>query len=83
MKLDLDLHCFICPTKRTLCSICMGSVIIVCVISGKVGLIRTLGKFRHTFANSVNPDETAPYEPSYQDFHCLLSLFIFISIFEI
>ena len=23
---------------------------------------------RHTFANSGNPDETAPYE----DFHCLL-----------
>ena len=20
-----------------------------------------------------NPDETAPYEPSHQDFHCLLS----------
>ena len=31
------------------------------------------GKFGHTFANSVNPDETAPYEPSHQDFHCLLS----------
>ena len=26
-----------------------------------------------TFANSGNPDETAPYEPSHQDFHCLLS----------
>ncbi|MEW8546761.1 MAG: hypothetical protein AB2693_24870, partial [Candidatus Thiodiazotropha sp.] len=22
-------------------------------------------------ANSVNPDETAPYEPSHHDFHCL------------
>ena len=31
------------------------------------------GKFGRTFANSVNTDETAPYEPSYQDFHCLLS----------
>ena len=31
------------------------------------------GKFRHTFANSVNPAETAPYELSHQDFHCLLS----------
>ena len=31
------------------------------------------GKFGHTFASSVNPDETAPYEPSHQDFHCLLS----------
>ena len=30
-------------------------------------------KFGHTFANSGNPDETAPYEPSHQDFHCLLS----------
>ena len=34
-------------------------------------------KFGHqvnsdTFANSVNPDETAPYEPSHQDFQCLL-----------
>ena len=37
------------------------------------------GKFGHTFANSVNPDETAPYEPSHQDFHCLLSLFNFHS----
>ena len=37
------------------------------------------GKFGHqvnsdtSFANSGNPDETAPYEPSHQDFHCLLS----------
>ena len=30
------------------------------------------GKFGHTFANSGNPDETTPYEPSHQDFHCLL-----------
>ena len=34
---------------------------------------RTPGKFEHTFANTGNPDETAPYEPSHQDFHCLLS----------
>ena len=26
---------------------------------------------------TVNPDEMAPYEPSHQDFHCLLSKFIF------
>ena len=32
--------------------------------------LRSLG---HTFANSGNPDETAPYEPSHQDFHCLLN----------
>ena len=31
---------------------------------GKVGLIRTSGKFGHTFANSGNPDETAPNEVS-------------------
>ena len=36
------------------------------------------GKFGHqvnsdTHANSGNPDETAPYEPSHQDFLCLLS----------
>ena len=24
--------------------------------------LRTQGKFRHTFANSGNPDETAPYD---------------------
>ena len=41
------------------------------------------GKFGHRvnldiyLQNSVNPDETAPYEPSHQDYHCLLSLFIF------
>ena len=39
----------------------------------KVGIIRTSGKFGHTCVNSVNPDETVPYEPSQQDFHCLLS----------
>ena len=39
----------------------------------KSGKLRTSGKFRHTYANSENPDETAPYEPSHQDFHCLLS----------
>ena len=30
------------------------------------------------FANSETLDETAPYEPSHQDFHCLLSLFILL-----
>ena len=35
--------------------------------------LRTPGKFGCTFANSGNPDETAPYEPSHQNFHCLLS----------
>ena len=39
--------------------------------------LRTPGKFGHTFANSGNPDETALYEPSHQDFHCLL---VFIPI---
>ena len=41
-------------------------------------LLRISGKFDHTFANSGNPDETAFYEPSHQDYHYLLSLFIFI-----
>ena len=36
--------------------------------------LRTPGKFGHTFADSGNPDETAPYEPSHQDFHCLLTI---------
>ena len=36
-----------------------------------------MGNFRQTFANSENPDETALNEPSHQDFHCLLSSFIF------
>ena len=36
------------------------------------------GKFGHqvnsdTHLQTGNPDETAPYEPSHQDFHCLLS----------
>ena len=42
--------------------------------SGKLG-----HQGNHTIANSVNPDETAPYEPSHQGFHCLLSSFIFYS----
>ena len=37
------------------------------------------GKFGHTFANSGNPDETAPYEPSHQEFHCLFSCLFFYS----
>ena len=41
------------------------------------------GKFRHTFANSGNPDETAPYEPSHQDFHCLLIYLFFIPRIEV
>ena len=32
---------------------------------GKVMKLRTPGKFGQTFANSGNPDETAPYEPSH------------------
>ena len=34
------------------------------------------GKFGHQVNSDThlrNPDETAPYEPSHQDFHCLLS----------
>ena len=31
------------------------------------------GKFGHTFVNNGNPDESAPYEPSHQDFDCLFS----------
>ena len=34
--------------------------------------LRTSGKFGHTFANSGHSDETAPNEPSHQDFYCLL-----------
>ena len=34
--------------------------------------LQTPGKFGHTIANSGNPDETAPYKPSHQDFYCLL-----------
>ena len=37
--------------------------------------LRTSGKFGHTFANSGNPDETVPYEPSNQDFHFSLRYF--------
>ena len=36
-------------------------------------ILRTPGKFGHTLVNSENPNETAPYEPSHLDFHCLLS----------
>ena len=43
------------------------------VTSGKFG---HQVKFGHTFVNSVNPDETAPYPV------CLVNLF-FIPIFEI
>ena len=38
----------------------------------QTGQIRTSRKFGQIFANSGNPDETAPYEPSHQDFHGLL-----------
>ena len=41
------------------------------------------GSFGHTFANSGNPDETAPYEPSHQDFHCLLGYLILVPITRI
>ena len=35
--------------------------------------LRTPGNSDTQFPNSGNPDETAPYEPLYQYFHCLLS----------
>ena len=31
------------------------------------------------FSNNGNPDETAPSEPSHQDFHCLLSYLFYSS----
>ena len=45
---------------------------------GSSRVTRTSAKFGHTLTNSGNPDETAPYEPSHQDFHCLLTLSIFL-----
>ena len=41
--------------------------------------LRTPGKFGHAFANSGNPDETAPCGPSNQEFHCLISKLFFYS----
>ena len=40
----------------------------------------TSGEFGHIFANSGNPEETAPYESSHLDFHCLLSYFSILMI---
>ena len=37
----------------------------------------TSSNIGHSFANSGNPDETAPYKPSHQNFHCLLSYFFY------
>ena len=71
LRVKISLYCYECAETEERASIIGGQ--------GKVGLIRTSGKFGHTFANSVNPDETAPYEPSHQDLGCLLSLFIFYS----
>ena len=52
-----------------LCSIC--NLIAAClnlpVLQIKTG----------TFANNVDPDETAHNEPSHQDLHCLLFTFLF------
>ena len=49
-----------------------------------IKILWTSGKFGHIFANSVNPDETAPYEPFLIRIFtvCLVNLF-FIPIFEI
>ena len=49
---------------------------------GKELIREKSGKFGHEvnsdmFANSGNPDEMAPYEPSHQDFYCLVCQFIF------
>ena len=51
----------------------------------KLGNFGQQGKFGHTFVYSGNPDEMAPYEPSQQDFHCLLLklIYFFISIIKI
>ena len=45
-----------------------------CHIVGNHMLRVKSGNFGHTLANSGNPDETAPYEPSHQDFHCYFSI---------
>ena len=64
---------------KPICCFQIVQVLTISEGSGKVGSIRTSGKFGHAFANSVYPDKTAPYEPSHQDFHCLLRLFMFYS----
>ena len=38
----------------------------------KSGKFKHHGKFEHIFANSGDPNETAPYESSHQDIHFLL-----------
>ena len=46
-----------------------------------LNLVRTIASFKvfsqnkNRMANSVDPDETAHYEPSHQDLHCLQKLF--------
>ena len=45
--------------------------------------VKSGGKFGYIFANSRNPDETAPYEPSHQEYDCSLIYLFFIPIFKI
>ena len=47
------------------------SMLLLMCVCGFVGV--KSGSYGHAFANNGNPDETAPYEPSHQDLHCLLS----------
>ena len=56
----------------------------VCLHLEKMASVKSVTFGHHVnsdsfFANRVNPDETAPYEPFHQDFHCLLSSFIIYS----
>ena len=41
-----------------------------------------MGEFGHTFANSGNQDETAPYESSHQHFYCLLSFDVLFQLLK-
>ena len=40
--------------------------------------ISTLQTKKDAIANSVDPDETARYQPSHQDLHCLLFCYLFL-----
>ena len=56
-----------------------------CISDNKSFTLSSLQTITDTYANSVDPDETARYESSHLDLHCLLFCFILwlFSQFEI
>ena len=60
------------PVPLTLSTLSfLGGLFHTLILDASTDTYKAFSKIKSRMANSVDPDETAHYEPSHQDIHCL------------